>query len=93
MCEVSHTLHRENGSAKPEGPRDQLGLTMRFLRAVEQHKWDHARTIAETYPVLAEHVKLLGPALHLEPGLAWVRDHAKELSRASLGINVISKRG
>ena len=84
ICEVTHALHREDGLGQLEGPMDQIGLTMRFLRAVEQHKWGHARKIAEAYPILAEHVDVHGPALHMDPGLAWIRDHAKELSRASL---------
>lgn len=82
--EVTTTMQQEMGQQPPETPQDRLGYTMRFLRAIEGHRWHVARRITEAYPRLAEFVDVQDRALHLHPGLQAVRDHAMELARTTI---------
>ena len=84
MRDVASCIERDKGVSTPKTCHDKLGVTMRFLRAIERHHWEYARRLSSAYPKLAELVNLNASNLHIDPGLQLVREHAGELSRISL---------
>ncbi len=63
---------------------DQLGWTMRLLRAAEKGHGNTVRKCVRAYPHLGSLVNPYDPHIHSNGSLSKVRDHALELSRASI---------
>ena len=88
--EVSECMQQEGSAPSSTEPEDRLGLTMAYLRAVEDLHIDRARRLAQAYPHLRTLVDPDALAAHEHAGLRLIRDHAVELAREQLTADLRS---
>ena len=62
-------------------PEDHFGLTIAYLRALEELRLGRARQLADRYPLLKSFVDPNDAVPHAHLGLRRLRDHAVELAR------------
>ena len=81
--EVTDKMHHEIQATAAETKDDQLGWTMRFLRAAEEVRIGSMLKCAAAYPHLKELADPRDPNARCAGRLNRIRDHAVELARSA----------
>ena len=84
MKEISSQMTSEVHVSKAESLEDQLGWTMRFIKAAQHVRLSTMEKCARAYPYLAELVSPSDPLLREGSRLDSVRWHAVELARRNV---------